>query len=183
MIFNLITKAKDLFYNNSTSKLSAKNVQAAIDELKSKNDEVNTNLSQKAPTNHASTGLEYGQASTTEYGHVKLCDDYSLLENSKPRIPLVPSQLAIANLYNHILNLLSEKQERIVAQFYEATTTGNWVIVEKTGYHLLNAYRVSDDGSYPVSAIMKRSEGVKYTIFIDGVNNANVGLWLLWMKG
>ena len=47
MILNLITKAKDLFYNNSTSKLSAKNVQAAIDELKSKNDEVNTNL-----TNH-----------------------------------------------------------------------------------------------------------------------------------
>ena len=53
MILNLITKAKDLFYNNSTSKLSAKNVQAAIDELKSKNDEVNTNLDEhKSSSDH-----------------------------------------------------------------------------------------------------------------------------------
>lgn len=143
----------------------------------------NANLNKKSPTNHASTGTDYGVASTTEYGHVKLCHDYALMDNSKPPIPQVPSQKSINSLYLKMLDLLQGKQEKVVAQNLTATTTGNWVIVEKAGYHLVNAYMVRDDGSYPVSAIMKRTEGDKYTIFINGANNANVLLRLIWLKG
>lgn len=176
MIFEFFTRAKQIFYNNSKSKLSAGDVQNAIDELNTKSDK-------KAPTNHASTETSYGVASSTKYGHVKMCHDYTLMENSKPPIPIAASQQSINGLYLKMLNLLQGKQEKVVAQNLTATTTGNWVIVEKTGYHLVNAYNVRDDINFPVSGIMKRTEGEKYTIFITGANNSNVLLRLIWLKG
>ena len=45
MILNFLTKAKDLFYSNKSSGLSAGNVQSAIDEVKSATDTLNNNVS------------------------------------------------------------------------------------------------------------------------------------------
>lgn len=44
MILNLITKAKELFFNNKASGLSATNVQGAIDEVKAGLDTTNSNF-------------------------------------------------------------------------------------------------------------------------------------------
>lgn len=55
MIWNLISKAKDLFYNNKTSGLSATDVQGAIDEL----DGVLDTRNVKTYTNPAQLGLTF----------------------------------------------------------------------------------------------------------------------------
>lgn len=44
MLFNIPTKAKEIFYRNKNSKLKAENVQAAIDELKEENDKVSASI-------------------------------------------------------------------------------------------------------------------------------------------
>lgn len=44
MLFNIPTKAKEIFYRNKNSKLKAENVQAAIDELKEENDKASVSI-------------------------------------------------------------------------------------------------------------------------------------------
>lgn len=179
MIFNLITKAKGLFYDNNKSGLAATNAQEAIDELSD----------EKAQKNHTSSDMEYGGATTEKYGHVKLCNDYTIGEMAKPQKPIVPSQRAINDMYLWVGNVvktiketLTGKQEQIKATIYNGTTTSDWIAIKREGYILLNAYNIRNDTQNVVKGIQKQGETDMYTVIIDGANNSKVSLWLIWAK-
>lgn len=171
MIFNLITKAKDLFYNNSTSKLSAKNVQAAIDELKSKNDEVNTNLALKQDASTAINTRNIGSQS------VKSAKTAKTAKNAE-----TVGGYSISKIQADAQARADTKQEKLVMELYTASTNGNYAIVNKSGYTLISAHTVRDDSGYFVKGINKRNDG-RYTLIIDGLTrSATMSFWLTWAK-
>lgn len=72
-------------------------IQTEIDNkdsaIRSTIDTINTNLAAKAPTNHASTSTTYGIGTASNYGHVKISDNYNA--TGAAASGLVPSQKAL----------------------------------------------------------------------------------------
>lgn len=65
-------------YNDLTNKPTIPTVDSAMSSTSTnpvQNKVVNTQLSGKAPTNHASTATTYGLGTTSNYGHVKLANN------------------------------------------------------------------------------------------------------------
>lgn len=75
------TMTVNCFGNAAALTTSASTVVGAINELKSTYDccisDLQTDVSGKAPTNHASSGLDYGIGNADCYGHLKISDTYN----------------------------------------------------------------------------------------------------------
>lgn len=162
MIFNLITKAKELFYNNSTSKLSAKNVQAAIDELKSKNDEVNTNLTtHKTSTDHDSRYYTKAQTNallTSNFGTVSSVVDVNYTKRSGFVFAMcqnAPSSSISANIWNVIANIPSGYRPK-----YNVPFVGNFGSYVFIGYFYTNGNIVI----YPTQELPTGGNGICFNI-------------------
>lgn len=70
----------------------------------------------------------------------------------------------------------------VVVETVRKKLTSNWCIVSKTGYVLLGAYLIRDDTSAYVKAISKQSADYLYTLILQGADNAEVALWVIWAK-
>lgn len=123
MIFNLITKAKDLFYNNKTSGLSATNVQDAIDEI-------NNSLVKKS-----------NQIKTVTFTGTMLSSSQS--GNGNTHTITIPTGYYIGGVTfvspDHILTPHVEKIEgnKITVGWFNARTTGSDRTADYTGTVIL----------------------------------------------
>lgn len=154
-----------------------------LEEANSNLKEVNESLSKKAPSDHSSDTTMYGGASTSEYGHVRLCNDYTLTEAAKPQIPLVPSQRAIFNLYTNFTSKISDKSKIIVEARTLTGNGGDWILVSNSNKKLISAQTVRDDTSFYVTGINKQSATGLYTlIFNENIEkDSKILVWLTWI--
>lgn len=60
--------------NAAAAQAAAEKAQTAADKAQDEVDALETVVAGKAPTNHASTGTDYGVGNSTNYGHLKLSD-------------------------------------------------------------------------------------------------------------
>ena len=88
--------------SNSSGKVAVSDVTSTeLGYLDGVTSNVQTQLGAKAPTSHASTATTYGQATASNYGHVKLSDTYtSKTTNGAAANGLGASQNALYNAYN-----------------------------------------------------------------------------------
>ena len=91
--------------NAASLTTSARTVVGAINELKSTYDccftDVGTAMSGKAPTAHASSATTYGVGTASDYGHLKISDEYVCCVGAAAD-GVAASQKAVNDLYNLI---------------------------------------------------------------------------------
>lgn len=63
------------------------------------------------------------------------------------------------------------------------TTTSNWAVISKSGYHLIGAYTVIDDNTKGITNIQKRSNTYQYTLIFDGITSSTtLNVHLIWLR-
>lgn len=140
-------------------------------------------IEEKAPISHASADMRYGVASETEYGHVKICNDYTVIDNSKPPIPRVPTMKAIGDMCTDISKSIDEKSKIIVEAVTLTGNGSNWILVSSNNRKLIAAHSVRDDTSYYIMGIQKQSATGVYTLIFSEMIGAGAkqAVWLTWL--
>ncbi len=90
-----------------------------INSLQSSLSSINTSLSDKAPTSHASTGTSYGMGNASNYGHVKLSDAVNSTSGASEGIAATPA--AVKQVYD----LLSSSSSSSIPSYTNAVTLFN----------------------------------------------------------
>lgn len=99
---------------------------------------LNASINQKAPINHASTATTYGVGSTTNFGHVKLSDNYTTSAGAAST-GVGASSAAVANCYNALNNKIGSTVKTKVSLKIETTSTATTYIKPDTitGYNFV----------------------------------------------
>lgn len=114
--------------SNSSGKVAVSAVTSTeLGYLDGVTSNVQTQLGAKAPTSHASTATTYGQATASNYGHVKLSDTYtSKTTNGAAANGLGASQNALYNAYN-ALNTSKFAASNVASQNSSGTLNSTYV--------------------------------------------------------
>ena len=136
-----------------------------------------------SPIKHASKNPNYGGASTSEYGHVMICNDYNIGEMGKPQTPLVPSQRAIFNLYTDISKQLSQKSKVFVEAVTLVGNGSDWILTPNTGNYLITAQTIRNDTRFYIKGVSKQTaDGVYTLIFSENIpSGSKITTWLTWL--
>ncbi|RDY30415.1 hypothetical protein [Lachnotalea glycerini] len=76
----------------------------------------------KAPNNHASTSTTYGTGNASNYGHVKLSDNYTTSAGAEAT-GVGASSKAVADAYNKINTVLNNKLDKPTSVIYKISQT------------------------------------------------------------
>ena len=115
--------------------------------------QVQTELANKAPTNHSSIQTIYGIGSSTDYGHVKLTTDLNSEDDTSSGIAVAP--LAIKNINDKITSLTEEVSKK--AGTSHSSENNTYGVGDETKY---GHVKLSDD----VTLNLKATDGVAATI-------------------
>lgn len=69
----------------------------------------------------------------------------------------------------------------IVTENMHVSLTGNWCVISKSGYYLLNCSTIRDDANYYVAGTQRRVNG-QYTVIIANGNGGEMDLYTVWAK-
>ncbi len=109
----LIAKYQEIDDKAASAAALAANNAEAIMGLSDATANIQTQLNQKAPTNHASSAATYGKGTSGSYGHLKISDSYSTNPNSAYNA----SSGVAASLYTvqQLYSQLSALKDRVTA--------------------------------------------------------------------
>lgn len=103
------TMTVNCFGNAASLTTTAHTVVGAINELKSTYDDsisaLSSGVAGKAPTMHASTGIDYGIGNASCYGHVKLSDTF---DTDLGCAGVAASQTGLANAYQCLYSMIGD---------------------------------------------------------------------------
>ncbi len=103
------TMTVNCFGNATALTTTAHTVVGAINELKSTYDDrisaLSSGVAGKAPTMHASTGIDYGIGNASCYGHVKLSDTF---DTDLGCTGVAASQTGLANAYQSLYSMIGD---------------------------------------------------------------------------
>lgn len=89
---------------------------------------------------------------------------------------------AISAVSAEVSSLSDNFNNLFVIETKSLTTTSNWCVVSKSGYHLIGAYTVTDDNTKGISNIQKRSSEYQYTLMFDGITSSTqLTVRLVWL--
>ena len=100
-----------------------------------------------------------------------------ILKTSAQNVPSAIDELKVG-----VDEVNASLKAKITAEVKHVSLSSNWVILDKPNYYLLAAYTVRGDAANYVKGINKRYDGSGYAIIVDGANNVEVDLYLIWAK-
>lgn len=112
-------------------------------------DNIENELTNKAPIEHSNSDTSYGAGSSLKYGHVKLSDSYKTSDGTADS-SVAASSKAVVDSYNDINNVLSYKLGHffnIYGQASTANASSNIDTLNLTGFCFCNFWvKPSGDG-------------------------------------
>jgi Phage tail fiber repeats len=150
---------------------------------------LNTSISQKAPINHATTATTYGVGNTTNFGHVKLSDNYTS-SAGVASTGVGASSAAVANCYTVLNNKIGSGVRTQVSQTVSTSSSATVYIKPEAvaGFNFIGVVGWNVSGSYASYASIHEcfynGENVKISLrSIDGkALSVTVEVKLLYLK-
>ena len=162
-------------------------------------DNIENELTNKAPIEHSNSDTSYGAGSSLKYGHVKLSDSYKTSDGTADS-SVAASSKAVADAYNEINSNLNSKNiyntsretitlstsDQIVTKdgllYGQMTANANSNILIYINNIPRTGIRTSTDGAPPVSMTFSidvvKGDKIKYTTY----NNGQIDVCYLYPK-
>jgi hypothetical protein len=133
-------------------------------------DNIENELTNKAPIDHSSASTTYGTGSSVEYGHVKLSDSYTASDGTADS-GIAASSKAVADAYTEINSNLTSLNSRFKTYFYSSDIYDTMKLTTDT----------LEDGLY-LMLIQESASKTNRSIPSFAIVYINNGMWINWQK-